>query len=131
MDAAELIREARHLLFERGWTKFELEDENGHLCAIGALQSTVETCNCDAYRTALHALNEASGLSCGRGGENCEHPIARFNDHPHRTFQEVIDVFDKAEKIAESALPLNPTPASRPSRRWCSSVCSGCEPSSG
>lgn len=96
-SAAEVIREARNLLFERGWTQHVTEDDDGHLCLI-------------------RALNLAAGEGLGRVA-SIAHPGADkaiasavddrvafgWNDEPGRTFGEVIDILDKAEKFAEAA----------------------------
>jgi hypothetical protein len=94
MKASELLREARNVLFERGWCQNALEDE-GRVCAVGAVNVADHGCaqwdfeNYGASISARAALNAAAGTE-----------IVAFNNTPERTFDEIVDVFDKAEKIA-------------------------------
>lgn len=104
----EVIREARNLLFERGWWKGDLEGPNGELCVEGAL--------CVAKNGGMHgmithellgpvwkaieAASRARGIS-SKGDIPCGAFI--WNDAKDRTFDEVIEVLDRAEKIAEQS----------------------------
>lgn len=104
MKPSELLREGRNQLFERGHTKGELE-RDGQVCSIGALY-------CAVYGTARpsgQALADMethsqflSAYRCLKRAANCDF-VADWNDRPNRTFSEVIDAFDKAEKLAEAA----------------------------
>jgi hypothetical protein len=96
MKASEIIREARNVLFERGWTQGELIAESGELCLEGAL-SLAETGEirylpyCGAVDAVMKALDVKWRDS-----------LWGFNDTTGRTFDEVIDALDRAEKIAEA-----------------------------
>lgn len=92
MKASEVIREMRMQLFQRPWTKGREFGKDGSICMIGALKI---------------AAAEADGLTLAeerRASETIETategPMFLFNDARGRTFDEVIEVLDKAEKLA-------------------------------
>jgi hypothetical protein len=97
---SEAIREGRNRLLERGWCQDVLEEADGSLCSVGAIRSAVLGDTDRTYdpaamwvcKRAVATLSDAAGVH-----------IPVFNDAPGRTFDEVIDVFDKAEKLAEQA----------------------------
>ena len=96
MKTSEVIREARNLLFERGWTKNYLKNAAGNVCLRGALMWAA-TGGIDW--SAWDKISPAESIISSKliNGMN----VASWNDEPSRTFDEVIEVLDKAEKIAE------------------------------
>lgn len=101
MKPSEVIREARNVLFERGWTRRQLEHDDGSVCAMGALRIA-------AYGAVLGWGPEVeSARDCLIAADahlpdfiTDEPSVPAWNDYPGRTFGEVIDAFDKAEKLA-------------------------------
>lgn len=94
MTPAEMIREAKCVLFERGWHQGDSEAPDGSVCVRGALGVVADGCawNLGMGTTALQYLREAIGRAS----------IINWNDDPDRSFGEVIDALDRAEKIAEA-----------------------------
>lgn len=106
MKPSEVLREARNVLFERGWhqgdfTPLDADDEpvaDGPVCAYGAIGVVLGDVCCEGIDTTAVDPFLFAALGVGRDAE-----IPEWNDEPGRTFGEVIDVFDKAEKLAEAA----------------------------
>ena len=96
MKTSEVIRGARNVLFERGWTKHYLHNSAGNVCLRGALmQATAGRISWSVWDDISPAESIISGKLIN--GVN----VAAWNNAPGRTFDEVIEVLDKAEKIAE------------------------------
>lgn len=96
MNAAEVLREARNVLFERGWHKGGIEGTDGSLCALGAIDRAARGgmgSQSDPFLAASRALQSVVGARS----------IGSWNDADDRTFDEVLEAFDKAEKIAEAS----------------------------
>jgi hypothetical protein len=91
MKPSEIIREGRNQLFERGWHQGDLIGPGGSVCGEGAVRCASEAST--AVTRALVFLGVAVNYS----------PYFRWNDMPGRTFDEVVEAFDKAEKLAEAA----------------------------
>lgn len=97
MKASEVIREARNVLFERGWYQGDFVGPDGSVCAYGALvvaegmevrksnadAGTCETDAADYFERAIPVLS-----------------MFDWNDKPGRTLNEVMEALDKAEKLA-------------------------------
>lgn len=97
MKASEIIREARNVLFERGWHKGDTLGPDGSVCTYGALiAATGEEVQSESVR-AVFADEDATGFVERVIGA----PIGQWNDLPERTFAEVVDALYRAEKIAE------------------------------
>lgn len=84
---------------ERGWYQGDFIGPDGSLCALGACQAAmgnkVVSCKTggenvpqDVYEPLLAATGSAS------------FSVPAWNDEPRRTIHEVLDAFDKAEKLA-------------------------------
>lgn len=99
MKPSEAFREAKCVLFERDWAQHTFGIEGGSVCALGAIGVALtgdELGWLDQGSAIITTLRRAIGG-----------PITLFNDAPGRTFDEVIDAFDKAEKLAEQAEALD------------------------
>lgn len=113
MKHSEMIRETKHKLFERGWAQRAQEDMDGTVCVVGAAKLAVygeishvytETITCGTIvmqQTMVRGHQMPRGLRPiieeAIGGAKIE----RWNDREGRTFTEVVDALDRAEKIAE------------------------------
>lgn len=95
MKPSEVIRETKVQLFERGWAQGKFENDRGEVCVRGAIglalfgdtSASIRQLACDPIE---QLILEAVG---------CE--VTGWNDDKSRTFDEVIDGLDKAEKLAE------------------------------
>lgn len=94
MKTSEVLREARNLLVECGWHQGSLIGPHGELCLMGAL---------DRAAPSNHDLSDAF-VAIRRSLPPHSHKfVSEWNDDPATTFDDVIDVFDKAEKLAEAS----------------------------
>lgn len=100
MKPSEVIRETRNVLFERGWHQGSLRGPGDSRCVIGATYAVIgielptnnETLNDTRdWMETLPVLEAATA----------PFRVSAWNDEEGRTFSEVIDMLDKAEKIAE------------------------------
>lgn len=117
LKPSEIIREGKLQLFERGWQRgASLIDRHGSLCALGALGKAAGLTDDDLrsqlkyvpfYDGVLHTaatfLAEAMSHDRPEGRYWVTRSVWSFNDATGRTFDEIIDAFDKAEKFAEQA----------------------------
>lgn len=94
MTDAQIIRDARNLLFERGWNQGALEGDDGSLCVSGAVNAAVNAACLGPVEPYFRVLRLFESV--------VSREITGWNDAPERTFNEVIDAMDRAEKIAES-----------------------------
>jgi hypothetical protein len=100
MKPSEVMREARNVLFERGWTKLPnalgwIPEEDAPpvpLCIEGAVRLAKGE---PVIEDEKPYLREAI---CERGGFG-ESPW-EWNDRAATTFDDVIDVLERAEKLA-------------------------------
>ena len=97
MKTSEVIREARNVLFERGWIQGALERIDG-VCLRGAVMTAVRGSYLYLMDTDVCLVNAAEDII---GTQTGGWSIPTWNDMGSRTFDEVIEVLDKAEKIAE------------------------------
>src|SRR5690348_1929195 len=98
MKPSEVISEARNILFERGWTQGTYENDAGELCTLGALNAVYQ------LKERAPDVHLGAAIMSARVAvqESIGHKrIPTWNDHRDRTFSDVIDALDKAEKIAE------------------------------
>lgn len=88
---SELLTAAQDYLMEHGWCKNHLR-QHGRVCALGALvdanPATRGTCSIEPV-AAHQCLYDAVGT------------IPYWNNHPDRTFNEVMDGFDRAIILAK------------------------------
>lgn len=112
MKPSEALREARIQLFERGWAKGDFVNHEGNVCSIGAINVTTH----DAVWIRAHedprTLNEkargylrqaiADRFPAWRKRINTgQADVPEWNDTRRRTFDEVVDTFEYAAKLAE------------------------------
>lgn len=98
MTPSEEIRATKELLMEQGWTQGVYVDEvNGHHCILGALNK-VQTGNPYIAHELIEARRAITDtIIMRKDGKS----IALFNDVAGRTFDEVCDLLDRAEKLAQ------------------------------
>lgn len=103
MKPSEVIREARNILFERGWHQGDLEGVDGSVCAAGALYCAAigQPIPSAGNMALIHNSNEPFQYLIQALAPLVEGGVGSWNDVNGRTFDEVIDAFDRAEKIAE------------------------------
>lgn len=97
---SEFIREMKATHVQRGWVQNIMEDEYGHLCLVGARLVTSKGLSLlypeigiyNIAGAALGSIADAIGIN--------RTELVEWNDHPHRTFNDLIDIYDKAEKLA-------------------------------
>jgi predicted amidohydrolase len=87
--AAHLMR-AKRYIEEHGWCPLGVRDNIGRVCVVAALNVGVDY---DAMQPALRRLCEAAG-------EDDLFHLARWNDTPGRTVEEVYAAFDRAIALA-------------------------------
>jgi len=104
MTPAEIIREMRALLFERGWCRHGLTNALDELCLLGA-HNVATGMQADDEIAAYTQCFASGAISALVEAVGCSGPYMLFiwQDEIDRTFDEVIDLLDKAEKIAERA----------------------------
>ena len=100
MKASEVLTEARRRLLEDGWIQGKYQDDNG-LCAAGAVlvsQGHAAVFNDMHWREnpALNLLQELCPSTPSRAG------LTFWNDDPKTTFNDVMELFDKAIIVAKS-----------------------------
>jgi hypothetical protein len=95
---ADVLRHAARIIEERGWCRGELQDNQGAVCAWGAIDTAlaggVRYEVHDEERLALQALGASLGISWS--------DVPFWNDHPHRTAAEVIAALRDAADAAEA-----------------------------
>lgn len=102
MKPSEIFREAKCVLFEDGWVQGSYGGGTEGRCIRGAISAVAD-------RFEIHERTGAIPASCheilitalGLDGIDTCLPGLAFNDAPGRTFDEVIEVLDRAEKVAE------------------------------
>jgi hypothetical protein len=98
MRPSEVIREGRNILFERGWHKGGYEGPDGSVCVVGACRAALLGDAC--LPTSHEQSNDFTAIfdeALGGGWREA----SEFNDSPSTTFDDVIELLDRAEKIAE------------------------------
>jgi hypothetical protein len=86
----DLLKAARFIR-ENGLQKNHLEGPDGY-CLLGAI--TAAACSLDDYKAATKAVIERVRM-CFDGSHSAG-ILARWNDRPERTAQEVIDLLERA-----------------------------------
>lgn len=96
---SETIREARRLLFEFGWCQHRLINEEGKLCLEGALGVAA---NGTTQGNVPQSLLQTVGKAAYPEGNPEVFGVYIWNDAEGRTFAEIVEALDRAEKIAEA-----------------------------
>ena len=103
MTTRDVLMETKNVLLTRGWHQGGLIDElTGAVCVLGALSCAVfgdadgppqqPTSNDIVdYVLAALAMQDASGVD----DIDC-HQLAKWNDHPSRTPEDILDMLDRA-----------------------------------
>jgi hypothetical protein len=86
--ASEVLRTAKEYMMEHGWTQGKRRLWTGEVCAHGAIGAVYGSTL--AERQARHWLTFATP----------GHHVIQFNDSPIRKFDDIVDLFDRAEKLA-------------------------------
>lgn len=103
MTPVEVLRKAKGLLEERGWTQHVYVDESGCYCVRGACYAaagcevwplTVSAGDQPAAETAQYILGEVTGC-------NLLNSVGSWNDYEKRTKSQVMAAFDQAISRAE------------------------------
>jgi hypothetical protein len=113
LETAEILEEAANYLAEHGHTKHALMDDEGRVCAVGALRMVTGSMYGSAplYPSVIAVAadlgvdldNDPIGYSAeGRAWNN----VVKWNNAPERTGEEVIDQF----LLTAAALRAHATP---------------------
>lgn len=98
MKSSEILDRTISILFEHGWTKGRFHNDAGEVCVRGALafaRGEEKIFLHTPYDREEHYIVKACPRIVGSHGW-----ISMWNDHPDRTFDEVIEVLEKAKKLA-------------------------------
>ncbi len=104
INAADVIRETKAVLFERGWYQGSAIGPDRSVCLVGA------TCVAEIRLGIRDTTSRASAAgdyaratlnTCSR--ERGAIGSVTYNDEEGRTFDEIVDLCDVAEKRAEEA----------------------------
>jgi hypothetical protein len=107
MTTHEALKKARAYLLEFGWNHGGAGQHGGPRCAVGAICSVGGFPT--LYRDGKHWGTEPALRAASHAiGEQVGSQLPGWNDQPGRTFDEVIDAFDKA--IIATAPPREDTP---------------------
>jgi hypothetical protein len=98
MSTAKTLRDAADYVSEHGWTQNEMQDDEGRVCAMGAIRETTAMYSLDGMN-ALQAMVKSLGLDRNRSG--FLHPVAMWNDAKGRSAEDVILAFKRAAEYAE------------------------------
>jgi len=84
---AEILYDAAEYIGEHGWLQGELSNSDGNVCAIGAINRVAESDTVADTYNAIEALWKYLKLPDYGSGL---HPVARWNDEPGRSAEDVI-----------------------------------------
>jgi len=99
VKASDLLQEAKNRLIEDGWIQYHLHRQEGH-CLTGALHEAAGRVEVDEYCdwvSANRILTET--IEANSRAET----IVGWNDHRTRTFDQVMEMLDKAILAAKEA----------------------------
>ncbi len=111
--AAETLRAARHKLYEQGWTNTAGDDKTGPICMMQSVaivtgrQLWPYNYDYDGFspigRQAVECLNRALPRVQGWSKDDRDYVgrITNWNDVRRRNFTQVVEAFERAEKLAE------------------------------
>jgi len=81
---------------EKGWCKFALEDKEGNVCVLGAIQRAIDW---NAFHTTVpngHRLFVAIDALARVLPEFAKGSVVVYNNHSSTTKEDVLNLFDKA-----------------------------------
>ena len=91
---------AADLLVERGWIKGQAEDNEGHLCMIGAMMHALNGALSRAGMYWSQQLDIPTRIIAEQFPDRTRttslSPTSHFNDHPDTTLEDVLLVLDKS-----------------------------------
>lgn len=103
MTPVEVLRKAKALIEERGWTQGEYVSRDGAHCARGACYVASGSHVLPMYPVGHidDSANDAQYALASAIGKELLHSVSDWNDEPGRTKKEVLAAFDKAIALAE------------------------------
>jgi hypothetical protein len=107
----DLLIAAKDLLIEGGWVKQIGETADGRHCVIGALAKLLKGTNRTTYHYAICFLENA--IQELNPEDDCDYlsdDVVSFNDRENTTFNDIMDVFDRAIILEKEAKSLPPLP---------------------
>lgn len=87
----EILLEAANLLRKKGWCQWTLEDDQGRMCALGAILKANRNLSVHQVQKSLYLLGKF--LPPDKRGYG---PIVPWNNAPGRTKEEVIAAMEGA-----------------------------------
>lgn len=104
-QTADDLAAGREYIEAHGWTKYELEEPDGTVCAVGGLvrgmglnPHTANMISNTRVRRAAEVLDRLIPQEVVRGATSVN-TVTSWNDDHTDEVQEVLDLFAKAEKI--------------------------------
>lgn len=98
METADILEKAAEVLDARGWCQGHYQDDQGQLCAVGAIRvATWGTARWD-HSNAVEYLASRMAQEAMSAHLGVEDIAVGWNDRPGRTKDEVIDTFKHAAK---------------------------------
>lgn len=105
-EIALVLKRAKELLEQEGWTQRYYHDAYGARCAVGALRdSAFGVTEGKPWNDGFDLFKKSEVAVCRVIGGNVEYPgdaITQYNDAPERTQEEVLNMFDAAVALEES-----------------------------
>lgn len=92
MTLKDTLVEAKNQILTHGWIQRDLESAEGY-CIMGA----IDAASFDDIESFLSATSLVKSLLRDRGHVNA---VSSWNDAPHRTEQEVLNLLDEAARRA-------------------------------
>lgn len=102
MDVIEILNRMKDVLIENGWSKRELEDENGSVCLVGARNRVLGIVNDSALNSLSYVADSVSDRLesvMPDGLQRLSHYQTRawlYNDSVCKSINDVLDIIDKA-----------------------------------
>lgn len=104
IGAAVLIH-AANIIDTQGWTQYDMQDSEGRVCLVGAIR--LASMDLSADRTEFNIMTlriKAENLAFAQlhseSGDDDYGSLARYNDQPERTKEEVIAFLRNAAERA-------------------------------
>lgn len=91
MSLAKIYSRAADLLQKNGWCRHKLQNDQGHMCILGAISQVVDG---DAYAASNDTHNMLTPLAQFTGGK---HPV-EWNNHFAKDKRQVVGLLRKAAR---------------------------------